>query len=86
MYAKQAGMIREHVMNSTLEICQYPCLCSSTHHPMSAKRSVVSTLSCWCKADRGANIMLLNRVIMLCSDARIISLLCSTKQVIMLHK
>ena len=35
---------------------------------------------------RGANIMLQNHVIMLCFDARIISLLRSTKQVIMLHK
>ena len=35
---------------------------------------------------RGANIMLQSHVIMLCFDARIISPLCSTKQVIMLHK
>ena len=35
---------------------------------------------------RGENIMLQNQGIMLCFDANIISLLCSTKQIIMLHK
>ena len=36
--------------------------------------------------NRGENIMLQNHGIMLCFDANIISLLCSTKQIIMLHK
>ena len=36
--------------------------------------------------DRGENIMLQNHGIMLCFDANIISLLCSTKQTIMLQK